>query len=391
MRRWLLCLVLIVPSVLFAESSDTLDVDAPPLLTGLKVCDTPSDGGSSLDITWEPVEGAEHYEIYRKEEGGEWELIGYPPSTFYQDVDVENGKQYWYKIRAVRDGEIIGEFEPVGPAIPIAQWFNTKRLSVLVSGILVCALVLIYIKKARRGEELFIRKIAGLDAVDEAVGRSTEMGRPILFVLGLGDMTFPATLAGLAILGRVAKKAAEYETPILVPNYDPVVMVTAQEVVKQSCMEAGRPDLYNEKNITYLTQDQFGYTAGVDGIMMREKPGAVFLQGMFYAESLILAETGHSIGAIQIAGTTATAQLPFFVAACDYTLIGEEMYAASSYITRDPLMLGSLKGEDYAKMIIMLLVGLGSVFGTVAYLLSLSGNTALWDAFQALTAWFMPG
>jgi len=230
-----------------------------------------------------------------------------------------------------------------------------------------------------------------LDAVDEAVGRSTEMGRPILFVLGLGDMTFPATLAGLAILGRVAKKAAEYETPILVPNYDPVVMVTAQEVVKQSCMEAGRPDLYNEKNITYLTQDQFGYTAGVDGIMMREKPGAVFLQGMFYAESLILAETGHSIGAIQIAGTTATAQLPFFVAACDYTLIGEEMYAASSYITRDPLMLGSLKGEDYAKMIIMLLVGLGSVFGTIAYLLSLSGNTALWDAFQALTAWFMPG
>ena len=42
---------------------------------------------------------------------------------------------------------------------------------------------------ARSGREMKIRKIAGLEAVDEAVGRATEMGRPILFVPGIQDIS----------------------------------------------------------------------------------------------------------------------------------------------------------------------------------------------------------
>ena len=38
------------------------------------------------------------------------------------------------------------------------------------------------------GIPLKLRKIAGLEAVDEAVGRATEMGRPIMFVPGILDM-----------------------------------------------------------------------------------------------------------------------------------------------------------------------------------------------------------
>ena len=35
--------------------------------------------------------------------------------------------------------------------------------------------------------------------------------------------------------------------------------------------------------------------------------------GKFYAESLLLAETGNSIGAIQIAGTASQSQIPFLL------------------------------------------------------------------------------
>ena len=86
--------------------------------------------------------------------------------------------------------------------------------------------------------------------------------------------------------------------------------------------------------------------------MVREKPAACFYMGSFFAESLILAETGNSIGAIQIAGTAQPAQLPFFVAACDYTLIGEEFFAASAYLSGEPDQLGSLKGQDVGKLIV---------------------------------------
>jgi hypothetical protein len=83
---------------------------------------------------------------------------------------------------------------------------------------------------------------------------------------------------------------------------------------------------------------------------------------MFFAESLILAETANSVGAIQIAGTDASSQLPFFIAACDYTLIGEELYAASAYMSREPLLLGTLKAQDILKGLLLLLFVTAIIF-----------------------------
>jgi hypothetical protein len=86
---------------------------------------------------------------------------------------------------------------------------------------------------------------------------------------------------------------------------------------------------------------------------------------MFWAESLIMAETGASTGAIQIAGTDALAQLPFFITACDYTLIGEELYAASAYLSREPLLLGTLKSQDYGKLVFMLVMVIFTILSLV--------------------------
>ena len=87
--------------------------------------------------------------------------------------------------------------------------------------------------------------------------------------------------------------------------------------------------------------------------MEREKPAACFYLGKFYAESLMLAETGNSIGAIQIAGTGSPSQIPFFVTACDYTLIGEEFFTASAYLSKKPELVGSIKGQDIVKLLVM--------------------------------------
>ena len=90
--------------------------------------------------------------------------------------------------------------------------------------------------------------------------------------------------------------------------------------------------------------------------MNREKPAACLYMCKFYAESLLLAETGNSIGAIQIAGTASQSQIPFFVTACDYVLIGEEFYAASAYLSGSPEMIGSIKGQDYVKLLCMIFI-----------------------------------
>lgn len=229
-------------------------------------------------------------------------------------------------------------------------------------------LVLWFISKAKKGEELFIRRISGLDTIDEAVGRATEMGRPILYVPGTTGISDIATIASMNLLGEIAKKTAQYKTPVIVPNIDPIVYTVAREVVKESYTKVGQPDAFNPDQVYFVTNNQFGYAAAVNGIMSREKPATNFFVGGFTAEALILAETGAATGAIQIAGTDYLHQLPFFVCACDYTLVGEELYAASAYLSREPLLLGSLKGQDMCKAILLVLLFTFSLVGLVTNL-----------------------
>jgi len=343
--------------------------------------DVPNDAGGAVNITWlasplEKEEGFKGYDIQRRAPGEEAfatvaELSA--GEAVYQDTEAEDGVPYEYRVRALpAEGPpvVLG----VSGAKASGQWFNTARSNALIGVVFVTTVIIFFIYRAKGGAELFVRKIAGLDAVEDAIGRATEMGKPILFVSGLADASEIATIAAMTILGKVARKTAEYETPLIVPCYDPIVMIVEKEIVRQAYTEMGKPDAFDEDSVFFVTQSQFGYVAAVDGIMLREKPATNFYMGAFYAESLILAETGAETGAIQIAGTDRVTQLPFFITACDYTLMGEELYAATAYLGRDPLFLGSLKGQDWSKAAIMLALIVGTIF------LIISTDLGLWFA-----------
>ncbi|MYB92586.1 fibronectin type III domain-containing protein [Candidatus Poribacteria bacterium] len=351
----------------------------PPL--NVTAVDTANDDGSSITIKWDAAaedSGISGYQILRRIADGELETIGdlLPVgTTTYVDSAIEGGTAYTYVVRAVSATEATADSEQTAPVEGSGEWFHTEKTPLFIAMLLFSAAIVWNIYNARSGKEVFVRRIPGLEAVDEAIGRATEMGRSILYVLGLGGVSGVATVASMTILAQVARRTADYETPLRVPCNDPIVMNVVREMVKTAYLEEGHPDAYNEENIFFLTEDQFAYAAGVDGIMVREKPATVFLQGSFAAESLILAETGNSIGAIQIAGTDSEHQLPFFIAACDYTLIGEELYAASAYLSKEPMLLGSLRGQDWGKVLIFGAIALGVI-------LELSGITWITTLLQ---------
>ncbi len=251
-------------------------------------------------------------------------------------------------------------------AQPAAPWFNFGRAWLLFWLVALSSGVLLFICLARAGWRFGVRRIAGLEAVEEAVGRATEMGRPCLFIAGIQDLDQLETVAGVTVLGRVAQVVADYDSPLIVPTSRSLVMTAARETVQAAYVSAGRLDAYNEDSVYYLTDEQFGFVAAVSGLMVREKPAACFYFGQFFAESLILAETGNSVGAMQIAGTAQASQLPFFVAACDYTLIGEEFFAASAYLSGQPDQLGSLKGQDLGKMLAAAAILVGCTLATIS-------------------------
>jgi len=230
--------------------------------------------------------------------------------------------------------------------------------------VLISLIIVLNVVIAQQGRVPNIRRIPGLNAIDEAIGRATEMGRPALMIPGITGLGV-GTLAGLSILGNIAQSIARFGNKVILLSCDPIVTGVAEETIRDAYTNAGRQDLYHDEDVRYLTSEQFAFAAGAAGIMNREKPAASFLFGDFFAESLIFAETGQQIGAIQIAGTPQTEQIPFFLAACDYVIIGEEYYAASAYITRNPTYLGSIVGQDFAKLILISIVLLGVIGASI--------------------------
>ena len=353
-------------------------LDIPGIVT---VQNKPNDAGDQLIVSFEPAtnsEGIFCYNVYRREFGNvsedAWSLIKMiPEDEPYEFIDgydpeypIEPGTLYEYRVASVS----IDENEYFGPICnaeiaSVGEIYHTGKTRVLIAAAVFMFLIFYYFGKAQKGAKMYLRPIAGIEAIDEAIGRATEMGRPILYVPGLSYIEDVATIASLTILGRVAKKIAQYQTPLMVPNRDPIVYTIADEVVKQAYLEAGRPDAYDPDSVFFVTTSQFAFVAAVNGIMMRETPATNFYLGMFWAESLLLAETGSLSGAIQIAGTDAVTQLPFFITTCDYTLIGEELYAASAYLGREPKQVGAVKGQDACKAIIMGFVTLALLLGIV--------------------------
>ena len=285
---------------------------------------------------------------------------GFTPKSVLEIGGLTPGQPTLISVAAIdRNGNVLGRYEQM--VTPRAWIVDATRRWLLLLMLAICGAMLAWIVAARRGVPIWVRHIPALDAVDEAVGRATEMGKPCLFVPGILDLNEIQTIAGLTLLGHVAERTADYRSDLEVPTSKSLVMTAAREAVEASYLTAGRSESYSPDAISYITDEQFGYVAYLSGWMVRERPAACFYLGAFFAESLILAETGNAIGAVQMAGAAEPSQLPFFVAACDYTLIGEEFFAASAYLSGDPDQLGSLRGQDTAKLIAIALIVVGAV------------------------------
>ncbi len=377
----------------------------------VKAFDAPNDAGGSITVTWKRIDTLPPGTLYHialsefpegpfhlvKKIASETNLMSDAPGTFghgtetsqyhffnitafpdpgdsSKTVAIENGKTYYFQIGTqLPSGDLF--FSNSIPAQAFGNLFNQTKLNNFILGTVFSIIILVSIYMARR-RTLFIRRIAGLEALDEALGRATEMGKPVLFTHGLTGMGSVSTIAAVNILSRVARRTAEFNTTLRVANNDAVVMAVSHEVVKEAYLNAGRPDAYNEDIVFMAATEQFSYAAAVDGMMVRERPAANIMMGYFFAESLLLAETGASIGAIQIAGTDSYTQLPFFITTCDYTLMGEELYAASAYLAREPKLLGSLKGQDIGKAVVLLVLLMGTLLSTL-------GNQSLTHLFTA--------
>lgn len=231
--------------------------------------------------------------------------------------------------------------------------------------LLIIVLVGIYeATKIASKRKLKTRGIPGLERIDGWIQEAARLKRPVFFTPGTGGITTTDTLAALALLEYVAKNCVEHGARIIVANSDPQVQQVTEEMVKSAYAKAGREKEFAPDMVRYVSTRQFAYSAGVMGILRREKPAVNFFVGLFQAEALQIAETGRTDAIYQFGGTTNTDQLPFFTTTCDQTLIGEELYTAQGYLSSDPEAISKLVGNDAGKILAILLILAGALLIT---------------------------
>jgi hypothetical protein len=142
--------------------------------------------------------------------------------------------------------------------------------------------------------------------------------------------------------------------------------------VREAYLRHGTAENFKPENIRFVSELQFPAAAQAMGIMDREKIAANLMFGNFAAEALLLAEAAVGLEAVQIGATTNVLQVPNFVACCDYTLLGDEMFAGGAFYSRDPVRLGAVWGQDIIKLLCIGLLALGALLQTV-------GSDSLWQ------------
>jgi len=226
--------------------------------------------------------------------------------------------------------------------------------------IAMAALVYYYMKNSKG---INIRRVPGLDAIEEAVGRSAEMGKPVICSFGIGGFTY-WTLAGLAILSHVARLSAKTGTRLIVPtgggDQSLIVRPVAEEIVKTSYTLEGAEDNYNPDDLPFYSGQQYAYIGGYVGVMQRMRPGSVIMTGSHASEAMNIAETSNAVGAITITSGSYISNVAALACASDYILIGEEAPAAGAYLSEDPSQRASIRVQDLFKWLGIAIIVLGA-------------------------------
>ena len=234
-------------------------------------------------------------------------------------------------------------------------------------GLLVfCGSWLFFHSASKKGKRFSIRRVAGIQAIDEAIDRCTEMGRPVHYATGVGALD-SSMMASLNVMSYVASRCAQLDTQMIVSCGQPEIYQISEGIVREAFVEANKTDAFRPENVRFLTSYVAAYEIAVDGILHRDRPAANLMFGPFMAEAMMIAERGNRLGIVQIAGTNAFLSLARFVATCDYVLIGDELFTAAAYLFKDkePDRLDLVLAQDAMKLGALVLVLIGTVLASL--------------------------
>jgi len=213
-----------------------------------------------------------------------------------------------------------------------------------------------YLRKVEKDEPLpFIRTIPATLAIEEGVGRSLEMGKPIHYSMGsdgapLTSSSMSTTIATLGILRHTSRLCAQYGVRQIIhlPSQGSSIPLI-EGVVRESYTEAGKPEAFHRGDMHYYGWASAGFSAGIYEAFERDGVGLFVHAGSIITYSFPILEAAKRYGAISIGGTPRWTATYIFAMACDQMFIGEELLAAGAQVSGNKMLISGLASEELWK------------------------------------------
>jgi hypothetical protein len=243
--------------------------------------------------------------------------------------------------------------------------FVENRLMGLLVIIINAAILLILESRAKSGKILQLRLLPALEAISEGIGRSVEMGGGVHYSIGEGLLTNywgPGLVAGLSVLRYVASVSAELGARLIVTLNQSDTIPLATDILTTEYQIKGRSeDLDLEYSLRYLSDNDYAWASGCWDIWEKENCTTNLLIGNFSAMALPMVSVAFQRGMFQVGGTWSAAQLPWFAVCCDYAVLGEDLFAAGAYLSKDPVQTSNLVSQDGIKLIAIVIILIGII------------------------------
>jgi len=214
------------------------------------------------------------------------------------------------------------------------------------------------------------RVLPGLVALEEMVGRATEMGRPVFHSTGRGTLYASGvgtTLASFIIFSEVARSCAKMKTELIVgigsAEHIPIITALAEEAY----ISEGVSENLNYDDLIFLGGTQSSSNAAIMAIMESRAPSSFLVTGGYGADIAALGGIAREYGTLSLCGTTNTYQYPYAVAAYDYWLIGEDFLAAAAAISKEPVQVSNIWAGDLFRFTLCIIMAIGVILALGGY------------------------
>jgi hypothetical protein len=233
--------------------------------------------------------------------------------------------------------------------------------SIIALGVVIfsfATLIILTLPRFNRGPRS-LRPIAAFQHLRRAIGLSVEDGRRLHVTLGKSSLLEPtntSALAGLNTLERITQLSMMSDRPPLATSGDGALSILSQDTLRGvyrsgNVLEQYDPDRGRLAGVTPLS-----YIAGTIPVFHDENTSAHILIGNFGPEVGLLTQAADQQGAFTLAASDSLPAQAVLFATAGETLIGEELYAAPTYLNAGSAHLASLRVQDILRW--LLIVGL---------------------------------